>query len=65
MDTAPLGSNFGDPSKDVPKNATYKRGDMVSVEFLSACPRNDLMTEGTFALVEMLHGKDNWEHEQE
>lgn len=61
MDAVPFGSNFGDPSKDVPKNATYKRGDMVSVVFWSACPRNDLLTEGTFALVEMLHGKDSWE----
>lgn len=61
MDTAPLGSKFGDLSKDVPRNATYKRGDMVSVVFWSACPRNDLLTEGTFALVEMLHGKDRWE----
>ena len=58
---APIGSNFGDAKSDVPKNATYKRGDMVSVVFVSACPRNDLMTEGTFALVEMLHGTDNWE----
>ncbi|KNA20330.1 hypothetical protein SOVF_053370 [Spinacia oleracea] len=61
LDTAPLGSNFGDCSTDVPRNATYKRGNMVSVVFRSACPRNDLMTEGTFALVEILIGKDNWE----
>ncbi|CAO2840787.1 unnamed protein product [Amaranthus hypochondriacus] len=61
LDMAPIGSNFGDAKSDVPKNATYKRGDMVSVVFVSACPRNDLMTEGTFALVEMLHGTDNWE----
>lgn len=61
LDTAPLGSSFGDCSTDVPKNATFKRGDMVSVVFWSACPRNDLMTEATFALVEMLYGKDTWE----
>ncbi|KAJ8452653.1 hypothetical protein Cgig2_004989 [Carnegiea gigantea] len=61
MDMAPLGSSFGDCSTDVPKKATFKRGDMVSVVFWSACPRNDLMTEATFALVEMLHGKDTWE----
>ncbi|KAL2898824.1 Neutral ceramidase 1 [Bienertia sinuspersici] len=61
LDTTPPGSNFGDPIKDVPKNATYKRLDVVSADFWSACPRNDLMTEGTFALVEKLHGKDNWE----
>ncbi|KAK8596258.1 hypothetical protein V6N12_064757 [Hibiscus sabdariffa] len=26
----------------------------------AACPRNDLMTEGTFALVEILREKDTW-----
>ncbi|KAK8990337.1 hypothetical protein V6N11_009040 [Hibiscus sabdariffa] len=26
----------------------------------AACPRNDLMTEGTFALVEILQEKDTW-----
>ncbi|XP_021720765.1 neutral ceramidase 2-like [Chenopodium quinoa] len=61
LDTPPLGSNFGDCSTDVPRNATFKRGDMVSIVFWSACPRNDLMTEGTFALVEMLLKKDSWE----
>ncbi|KAK9727165.1 hypothetical protein RND81_05G263000 [Saponaria officinalis] len=61
MDTPPLGSSFGDCCTDVPSNATFKKADMVSVVFWSACPRNDLMTEGTFALVEMLHGKDTWE----
>ena len=33
---------------------------MVSVAFWSACPRNDLMTEGTFSLVEFLQGKNTW-----
>ncbi|KAL9228694.1 hypothetical protein vseg_004246 [Gypsophila vaccaria] len=61
MDMPPLGSNFGDCCTDVPSNATFKRADMVSVVFWSACPRNDLLTEGTFALVEMLRGKDTWE----
>ncbi|KAK9734779.1 hypothetical protein RND81_04G163000 [Saponaria officinalis] len=61
LDTAPLGSNFGDCQTDVPQNATFKRGDMVSVVFWSACPRNNLMTEGTFSLVEMLRGTDTWE----
>ncbi|CAI0392992.1 unnamed protein product [Linum tenue] len=59
-ETTPLGTNFGDCSTDVPMNATYKRGSMVSVVFWSACPRNDLMTEGTFALVEILQGTDTW-----
>ncbi|KAK2432055.1 Neutral ceramidase 1 [Trifolium repens] len=60
MDGTPLGANFGDCTSDVPKNSTFKRGDTVSVTFLSACPRNDLMTEGTFSLVEYLQGKDTW-----
>ncbi|KAM7257477.1 hypothetical protein ACFE04_013218 [Oxalis oulophora] len=60
VDMAPVGENFGDCISDVPKNTTFKKGDMVSVVFNSACPRNDLMTEGTFALVEVLHGTDTW-----
>ncbi|KAL8245699.1 hypothetical protein R6Q59_006915 [Mikania micrantha] len=37
-------------------------GDMVTVTFWSACPRNDLMTEGTYALVEMfVQSTNNWE----
>ncbi|XP_058099529.1 neutral ceramidase 2-like [Magnolia sinica] len=53
-DSTPIGIKFGDVSVDVPKNATFKRGENVMVTFWSACPRNDLMTEGTFALVEIL-----------
>ena len=60
MDATPIGVKFGDCSSDVPKNSTFKRADMVSVTFWSACPRNDLMTEGTFSLVEFLQGKDTW-----
>ncbi|KAL8115320.1 neutral ceramidase 2-like [Apium graveolens] len=61
VDSTPIGVNFGDVSSDVPKNSTFKRGGTVTVTFWSACPRNDLMTEGTFALVEILHGKDLWD----
>lgn len=61
LDLTPLGVRFGDCKTDVPKNATFKKGDMVSVVFWSACPRNDLMTEGTFALVEMLQGESTWD----
>lgn len=61
MDATPIGVKFGDVSVDVPKNSTFKRGNNVTVVFWSACPRNDLMTEGTFALVEILRGKDSWE----
>jgi neutral ceramidase len=60
MDATPRGVNFGDVSSDVPKNSTFKRGDLVTVDFWTACPRNDLKTEGTFALVEILRGKDSW-----
>ncbi|GAB4860059.1 Neutral ceramidase 1 [Ancistrocladus abbreviatus] len=60
VDTTPAGVSFGDVYSDVPKNATFKRGGMVSVVFWSACPRNDLMTEGTFALVETLQSEETW-----
>lgn len=60
MDATPIGVSFGDVSSDVAKNSTFKRGDNVTVVFWSACPRNDLMTEGTFALVEILEGQDSW-----
>ncbi|KAL4282764.1 hypothetical protein GQ457_16G009790 [Hibiscus cannabinus] len=60
MDSTPAGTNFGDVSSDVPANSTFKRGSTVTVVFWSACPRNDLMTEGTFALVEILQEKDTW-----
>lgn len=60
VDGTPIGVNFGDVISDVPQNSTFKRGDMVTVSFWSACPRNDLMTEGTFALVEVLQDKGTW-----
>ncbi|XP_007016218.2 PREDICTED: neutral ceramidase [Theobroma cacao] len=60
MDSTPAGKNFGDVSSDVPANSTFKIGNTVTVVFWSACPRNDLMTEGTFSLVEILQGKDTW-----
>ncbi|KAI8016234.1 Neutral ceramidase 1 [Camellia lanceoleosa] len=60
VDMTPIGVNFGDVKIDVPSNSTFKRGDTVTVTFWSACPRNDLMTEGTYALVEILQGTDEW-----
>ncbi|KAF5470478.1 hypothetical protein F2P56_010991 [Juglans regia] len=60
IDETSSGVNFGDVSFDVPENSTFKKGDLVNVTFWSACPRNDLMTEGTFVLVEILRGKDTW-----
>ncbi|XP_047310166.1 neutral ceramidase 1-like [Impatiens glandulifera] len=62
MDGTPSGVNFGDVREDVPFkfNSTFNRGEKVKVVFWSASPRNDLMTEGTFALVERLQGRDTW-----
>ncbi|KAG9453271.1 hypothetical protein H6P81_006175 [Aristolochia fimbriata] len=54
VDATPIGVKFGDVKSDVPQNSTFKRGDTVTVVFWSACPRNDLLTEGTFSLVEIL-----------
>lgn len=60
LDATPPGVKFGDVKTDVPNSSTFKRGDDVIVTFWSASPRNDLMTESTFALVEILQGKDSW-----
>nr|XP_029121100.1 neutral ceramidase isoform X2 [Elaeis guineensis] len=60
VDTTPIGVKFGDASTDVPENSTFKPGDMVTATFWSACPRNDLLTDGTFALVEILDGSNTW-----
>ncbi|KAK1295792.1 Neutral ceramidase [Acorus calamus] len=37
----------------------FRRGEKASATFWSAAPRNDLLTEGTFASVEMLM-EDRW-----
>ncbi|WOL20515.1 neutral ceramidase-like isoform X1 [Canna indica] len=52
MDSTPFGVKFGDISTDVPENSTFRPGDTVTAKFWSACPRNDLLTDGTFSLVE-------------
>ncbi|EOA12950.1 hypothetical protein CARUB_v10025932mg [Capsella rubella] len=61
-DMTPIGTAFGDLVSDVPPVAKFRKGtDIVTVQFRSANPRNDLMTEGTFALVErLLEGKEKW-----
>lgn len=61
LDATPLGSRFGDCKTDVPPGSVFSRGDVVTATFWSACPRNDLMTEGTFALVEILKSNNDWE----
>lgn len=55
-DSPPPGINFGDTKQDimVPKSGTFTKGDRVIATFWSANPRYDLLTEGTFAVVEML-----------
>ncbi|KAG6693140.1 neutral ceramidase 2-like [Carya illinoinensis] len=60
VDSTPPRVNFGDVKTNVPPNSTFKKGGIVTVTFWSACPRNDLMTEGTFALVEILRGQKTW-----
>ncbi|KAH9307351.1 hypothetical protein KI387_035262 [Taxus chinensis] len=60
VDMTPLGVSFGDVKEDVPKNASYKKEDIVEVTFWSSSPRNDLMTEGTFSLVEFLEPNGDW-----
>lgn len=59
-DSTPLGIKFGDMVLDLPRNSSFKRGDTVTAKFWSACPRNDLHTQGTFALVEVLEGTYTW-----
>ncbi|RWW85435.1 hypothetical protein BHE74_00005877 [Ensete ventricosum] len=60
MDATPAGVKFGDTSADVPENSTFRPGDMVTATFWSACPRNDLLTKGTFSLVEFLDSSSTW-----
>ncbi|CAN4123062.1 unnamed protein product [Withania somnifera] len=58
-DSPPPGINFGDIKQDITgsKSGTFKKGDRAIATFWSANPRYDLLTEGTFAVVEMLQGK--------
>ncbi|KAL8524294.1 hypothetical protein ACS0TY_014026 [Phlomoides rotata] len=57
-DSAPAGVKFGDIKQDV-KDGPFKEGDRLNATFWSANPRYDLLTEGTFAAVEMQQG-DQW-----
>jgi neutral ceramidase len=59
FDSTPPGVKFGDVSSDVPANSTFRKGSIVNATFHTACPRNDLLTDGTFALIEKLEG-NNW-----
>ncbi|KAL1210037.1 Neutral ceramidase 2 [Cardamine amara subsp. amara] len=60
VDSTPLGVNFGDVKADVPPKSTFKKGQQVIATFWSGCPRNDLMTEGSFAVVETLREGGKW-----
>ncbi|CAI9777933.1 unnamed protein product [Fraxinus pennsylvanica] len=54
-DSPPPRVKFGDIKQDV-KTGSFKKGDRITATFWSANPRYDLLTEGTFAVVEMLQG---------
>lgn len=58
-DLPPPHTNFGDMKQDIilPKSGSFKKGDRPIATFWSANPRYDLLTEGTFAVVELLQGK--------
>ena len=53
-DAVPMGAQFGDVTEDVRYNVSYSNGDVVRAVFRSGCPRNDLLTEGTFTAVERM-----------
>eukprot|EP01133_Synstelium_polycarpum_P001471 gene1471-1709_t len=57
IDTAPKGA-FGSVMTDVV--ASYSMGDMVSVVFYGANPRNNFMTEGSFLTVDFEQSPNNW-----
>ncbi|KAM1423478.1 hypothetical protein TB2_015722 [Malus domestica] len=50
---------FGVIKEDInlPKSGSFKKGDRPTATVWSANPRYDLLTEGTYAVVEMLQGK--------
>jgi neutral ceramidase len=57
-DSPPPGINFGDMKQDI-IGGTFRKGDRPSATFWSANPRYDLLTEGTFAVVELLQ-EERW-----
>lgn len=58
-DSPPPGVKFGDVKHDT-KSGPFKAGDRLNATFWSANPRYDLLTEGTFAVVEMQQQGDKW-----
>ncbi|OOF97049.1 hypothetical protein ASPCADRAFT_128757 [Aspergillus carbonarius ITEM 5010] len=60
-DGSPVGKAFGDVVSSA-ANATYGPGDVVSVTFVGANPRNNLRLESTFAAVEKYNsGTGSWD----
>lgn len=57
-DSPPPRVKFGDIKHDT-ESSTLKAGDRINATFWSANPRYDLLTEGTFAVVELQQG-DKW-----
>jgi len=58
-DTTPDGIKLGDIKEDIifPGSGYFTKGDKPSSTFWSANPRYDLLTEGTYAVVERLQGE--------
>ncbi|CAH8869947.1 unnamed protein product [Trichobilharzia szidati] len=52
-DTAPLGKSFGSVLKQ-PESIYYRKANIVEVEFVSASPRNNIRSNGTYLTVERL-----------
>ncbi|KAG0608840.1 hypothetical protein M758_8G137400 [Ceratodon purpureus] len=61
VDRTPSGVTFGDLKQDVPPYSSFRSGETVSVVFYTGCPRNDLLTEGTYAVVEMIDAAGKWQ----
>lgn len=60
-DSPPPGKNFGDMKDDtkLAKSGFFKKGERPTATFWSANPSYDLLTEGTFAVIEMLQ-EERW-----
>ncbi|XP_002993682.2 neutral ceramidase 2 [Selaginella moellendorffii] len=59
-DTTPAGIKFGDVSRDVARNASFRAGDSVEATFWSGSPRNNLMTEASYTMVEFQSAPGVW-----
>eukprot|EP01095_Lingulamoeba_sp_RSL-Kostka_P005335 TRINITY_DN1666_c0_g1_i1.p1 TRINITY_DN1666_c0_g1~~TRINITY_DN1666_c0_g1_i1.p1 ORF type:complete len:727 (-),score=281.42 TRINITY_DN1666_c0_g1_i1:239-2419(-) len=57
-DSHPIGKKFGHVENNV--NSNYNAGDLVSVEFIGANPRNNYKTNSSFLTVEELQNDNSW-----